>query len=235
MIYMRLLFIISAACYSNALIGQQVDRSFSAVSAYASFFPNELYQGKLYGAYPVNVQGHQSYKELGVVDGCSIVFNGVQYDSVPLMLDLVRNQVVSRHPQHLVNIILPNEFISEFTIGTNSFAYLDATETSLPAGFYERKAETSDLSCYAKWTKEYREDTRGIRLTREFVGNVVYYLRRGGADSEYQIINSQTALLRAFKEHRRQLRKALFERKLDFKANPEATLEFVLDYVSQLN
>jgi hypothetical protein len=230
MLARHLLLIFGLMCYGASLTAQE-ERALRAISNYSAHFSHQIYQGKLYGNYPPNVTGHQSYRELGVVDGSSIVFDDVRYHDVPLMFDLVRKQLVTRHPVHLINLILPIEQVSSFTIGDDAFVYLDQPGRNLPAGFYQRIAESADVSCFAKWTKEYREITRGTRLLREFSGEVAYFLMRNGQDTEYKVIRSQEALLRSFKEHRRPLRRALFDLGLSFKEDPEATLAFVLDYV----
>lgn len=231
MITRHLLLILGLACSWGWLAAQEA-RYASTVAAYTEQFAHQLYQGKLYGTYPPNVAGHPSYRELGVVEGSSIVYGGVRYEGVPLMFDLVRNQLVTRHPDRLVNIVLPNELVSSFTIGDAVFVYLDQPEKNLPSGFYQQIAESPTVSCYAKWTKEYREDTRGTRLLRAFNGQVAYYLLRKGEDAEYREIRTQGALLRSFKAHRRPLRRALFDQALSFGEHPEATLAFVLDYVA---
>lgn len=225
-----LLLIFGSICTGTPLTAQE-DPVIRAIDTYAKHFSHQIYQGKLYGNYPPNVRGHQSHRELGVVDGSSIVFGGVPYQDVPLMFDLVRKQLVTRHPVHLVNIILPNEMVSSFAIDDDVFVYLDQPERNLPPGFYQRISESSGVSCYAKWNKEYREVTRGTRLLREFNEEVAYFLLRNSQDTEYRTIRSQGGLLRSFKEHRRELRRALFDQGLSFEDNPEATLAFVLDYV----
>lgn len=202
----HLLLFFSLVCYGVPLLAQN-ELQARAVREYAERFSGQLYQGKLYGGYPASVAGHQSFRNLGIVEGSSIVVNGVRYHEVPLMFDLVRNQLVTRHPIHAVNIVLAGANVSSFTIDDHVFVYLDASEKGLPPGFYQQIAESATVSCYASWTKVYRERTRGTRLLREFTGDVTYYLLRKGHDSAYRNIRSQGALLRSFKEHRRQLRR----------------------------
>ncbi len=188
-----------------------------------------LYHGKQYVVFPSNTTGHQGYKTNSLTEGCTIRFQGLIFGDIPLMYDLVRDEVVTRHPDRFLPMILSREFVSLFTIEADTFVHLKAENTGLPSGYYHQLFHARDVSCYAKRSKTIK--TYNLDLESTYVEYVRFYIKES-SDSAFRPIRNQRALLNTYSDKKRELRRLLHANGLSFRQDPEQTITFVLTYVT---
>ena len=233
MIDLQFLFngIICFLLYAN-VAGAQPLMDANPIDRYIDEYGNTLlYRGKAYVTYQNSIEGHQSFKSVGMVDSGTVVFDGLHYQQAPLMYDVVLDELISRHPKLLVNLIIPKAFVTSFTIGVDTFVVLRADQTNLQPGYYHQLLNVAGMVCYVKWAKEIKDEQMSAASNqRRFVETVTFYIKRP-EDVVFQNITNQSALLRLFKAERRELRKHLFAAGLSYKESPEQTVHFVLNHV----
>src|ERR1700733_9395504 len=83
-----------------------------------------IYNGRAYQPHDGNLQGGDPYfnSPLSVIG--SLTFDGLEYTGVPLLFDLVRNQLIITDPKGQL-LSLYNDKIQQFTIGRHHFVRLN--------------------------------------------------------------------------------------------------------------
>ncbi|WP_028297152.1 hypothetical protein [Olivibacter sitiensis] len=195
---------------------------------------DQLYNGREYVFQFQNAVGSQGYGDLGFVDNGTILFGNVIFRNVPLMYDIVADEVITRHPDRLMNLVLVKQFIRHFTIGDNRFVYLDENHTGLKSGFYHEIYYSNNLCSYEKRAKIVKDFATGTTREKRFVESVYFYIKRK-EDSDFIEVKSQNVLLNLFGEKKKELRILLRENDLTFKQNPLKTISTVLAYVDNAN
>jgi hypothetical protein len=149
---------------------------------------------------------------------------------------VVREQVVITQPTSPLNLRLINEYVRSFTIDNHRFVRVQADSSTgrvLSTGYYELLVDDSRLQMLAKRTKNMQEVPAQGFLNVEFNTVDKFYLKKGGV---YTPINSKSAVLRAFADHKKEVQQRLKEKHLRFgKADFDASAtELALYYVSLL-
>lgn len=216
-------------CSVGAASAQSAE-TFTPVREYVDAFGRALlYQGKQYVPPPAKTTSHQGYKTNNLTEGCTVHFQDLIFEDVPLMYDLALDEVVTLHPDWLLPMMLSKEFVTLFTIDTDTFVYLLTEKAGLPSGYYQQLFHSPDLSSYVKRSKSIKTYSSDWEST--YVEYARFYIQTS-EDVMPRPIRSRRALLNTFSDKKRELRRLLNASGLLFKREPEQVITFVLKHVT---
>ena len=195
------------------------------IGATARFFNGAEYDG----AYPL-VDGTPFWKEEGFQMG-TLSYDGVVYFDVPLSLDLVQSEVLTRGLQNQ-RWRLEKAKVDSFVLAGHTYVHL-FTDTSnrnrLPDDYYDRLFD-GEVKVFAKRLKTV---SRGLHAgdRDSFSTRTLYFLFRNKA---YHPISREKDLLTVFRNEREALKTFWKENRLDFKNNPELFIPKTVAFWAQL-
>lgn len=192
-----------------------------------------LYLGRVYTGFDNRITGHAFFLS-GEWLPASILYDGVLYENVDLLFDIVREEVVVRHPNGFAKIKLLNERISWFSFSDHTFIRLqepDSANGSFPeAGIYQELYE-GDLSVLAKRKKHLKEHTYDTELIRNFEDHNRFYIKKDGL---YYQVKSKRAVLNVLKDHKKEIRRFLRKNNIRYSNNQDTAIVKIAEYYDSL-
>lgn len=188
-----------------------------------------LYQNREYIGFDNRIIGHCFYlsKEFSPA---SILYDEVLYDNVPLLFDIVKQEVVVRHPNGFSKIKLLNERISWFSFAGHTIIHLKdqaSAEGDVPqAGFYDKLYE-GELLVLAKKEKSIHSSTNSNELIRRFKESGKYYIKKKGV---YHEVSSKRSVLKVMKDQKKELRRLLRKNSIRYRKNKETAIVMMAKY-----
>lgn len=191
-----------------------------------------LYNGPEYVDYVYSLKDTHPFFETNSLKNGSVLYDGVLFKDVPVMYDIVKDQVVINDPFGVYKITLINERISEFSIETHRFVRLTEDEKNVVStGFYEVLYDGS-VTAYKKNLKKLKEETSMIEgLKRYTVEADLFYLKK---DGKFYSISSKSNFLSLMKDHKTEVAQYIRKNKLSFKKDKTSTIAKVCTYYDQL-
>jgi len=194
-----------------------------AVTSYHQYIDKQsrLYNGIEFYGYSPLIEGFPYFQENTWQRG-HIVYDGIAYDTVQMMYDIVKDRVVILHYNHFFRIALFSEKIKAFTVMDHHFIRLehDSLKSSVPvSGFYDQ-LYTGPTTVLARRSK-FIEETVKDQIERKYILQDQFYIHKQGV---YHIIRTKSALLSVLKDHSREVKQQLRRKKLKFRKDKENTL-----------
>lgn len=203
-----------------------------------AYFQNEigedahLYTGEEYTGYEKNIKGYPFFIS-PLMQNSDIFYNGSLYQNVPLLFDIVRQEIVINRYNQNFRIKLLNEKIKYFTLAGHRFENITVTEgkdENIVNGIYDIVLN-GKVSVLVKRIKLIKypfkaEDPPG------FVEEDVFCIRNG--NNMYAVDNRNT-LLQALNDKKELIKTYIRKNKLKFKKNMEKELIMTAVYYSTLN
>ncbi|HEV3326132.1 MAG TPA: hypothetical protein VG052_11025 [Puia sp.] len=183
-----------------------------------------LYRGPQYVDYDYTVQKGQPFFGPDSFRVGTIRYNGFLYAHVPLLYDLVKDQVIINDPYKVYKISLFMDLVEGFTIEDHVFILLkDSLNPSAPrSGFYEQLYQ-GRIILLKREKKSLQENlalpTDNIRTFID--SSVSFYLKKAGT---WYPIDSKGLLLKALKERRAEVRKFIRNSNLSWHDDKEQLL-----------
>ncbi|MCC2546000.1 hypothetical protein LJY25_06050 [Hymenobacter sp. BT175] len=177
----------------------------------------QLYNGPEYVDYSRRYHtrtGHQFFLTPERQPG-NVYYNDLHFTAVPLAYDVVRDQVVLKHPTSPLTLHLINENVRSFTLNDHRFVRLVADSASrrvLRTGYYEVLAE-GRVQVLAKRAKRQQEKINQNYVDVEFISIDRLYLQRAG---RYYAISRKGAAMRLFADKAPEMQKFIRDRQLKF-------------------
>ena len=194
-----------------------------------------LYRGGQYVDYAYLISGGHPFLGEGKIKNGSVLYNGILYEHVPLLYDLVKQQVVTYNPANVFKIALINEQIDSFTIGQQIFIRLrDSLNRTAPrVGFYEQLYK-GRITLLKKEKKTMEED---VSNPAEGVKHLVYttifyYIKKGDI---YYPVNTKRSLLYALGSRSKEAKKFMRKNDLKMRDDKERTLLQISAWYDGLN
>jgi hypothetical protein len=183
-----------------------------------------LFEGNEYVAHNHQIKIHPFLVSDSLQNG-TISYNGAFYKSVPMLYDIVRDELAILRPGTPYRIRLHSEQIASFTIGDQRFARLVGDSTvGVRTGFYQLLHDGS-VKALARRIKIVREDISSGKYKADFVQEDKYFILKNGA---YYPVKSKRALLRLFPEQASALQKYLRANRIKFKQQREEAITAVV-------
>lgn len=207
----------------------------NAVTNYHHYIDKQsrLYNGVEFFGYSPKIEGIPYYLENTWQRG-SILYDGILYDTVQMMYDIVKDRVVILHFNNFFRLSLFSEKVKSFSVMGHQFVRMERdslNKLSLPTGFYDQlyKGNTSVVAKRSKFIEETVKET----LERKFVEQYHYYVFK---DGNYHIVRTKKGLFSLLKDRSREIRQHLKKNKLKFRKDKEnSILQAAIHYDSLKN
>lgn len=228
-------FLTTNGAYAQASVDSTFsDRHFYAANSQLALRENLLlYYGKQYLRNNRNVAGHPFFIMEKPIRG-SVVYNEVQYDSIPLYYDINSDQLIADNYTNDNQIILVPEKVTAFSLAGHKFVRLSLTTPdagTFDFGFAELAFAGQKVKLYIKHRKELPMAVGNNDDRQKFKESSSYY-----AEINKQIfaVNSERLLMKTLKDHDKEVQKFIDETNLSFKRNKEELLIKVISYYDSL-
>ncbi|HEY8896938.1 MAG TPA: hypothetical protein VIM79_19080, partial [Niastella sp.] len=185
-----------------------------------------------YLGYSFKIKGHAYFQQNALQTG-TVVYDELQFTNVPMLYDLLKDQVIIQHFNHFTKIGLVSEKVKEFTLFNHHFIRLQADSLSgspLLTGFYD-EMYTGRIMVLVKREK-YIEETIKDELEREFLPRDYYFIRKEGT---YYAVKNYKSLLTIFKDRSREVKQYLRRNKIKYRRGPENAIVKAAVYYDTLN
>jgi hypothetical protein len=190
-----------------------------------------LYNGSEYIEYAYSLQeGHPFFQMADFMNG-DINLDGMIFHDVPILYDLVKDQVVIQDFQKVYKINLPADRIREFFLLGHLFVRLthDSSE-QVKTGFYDQLYK-GKLALFAKREKSVLEKYSNIQISKVVISQSIYYIKKEGI---YHTIKNKSSLLAVLKSKKKEVQQYLKTNDIKFKREPERAMVVAVKYYDQL-
>lgn len=206
----------------------------NAVTSYHHYIDKQsrLYNGIEYFGYSPKIEGIPYYLENTWQRG-SIVYDGIAYDTVQMMYDIVKDRIVILHFNNFFRLALFSEKVSNFTLLGHHFVRIERDTLSnspLVTGFYDQMY-TGPTSVLVRRSKFIEETVKEV-LERKFVEQYQYYVFKGG---KYHTIRTKKGLFSLLKDHAREIKQHLKKKKMKYRKDKENTILQAAIHYDSLN
>jgi hypothetical protein len=205
----------------------------NAVNLYYQYTDKQsrLYTGLGTYDYPAFVQGHPYFMDSAWKNG-SVVYDGLSYRNVPMMYDLVKDELVILHYNNVQKLTLLSEKIKEFNLQGHHFVRIEKdtqNKESLPVGFYDRLYNDHSV-VLARRTKIIEEKITTV-VERFITAHDHYYVQKDGVFHE---VHSYGNLIAILKDHAREIKQYLRKNRIRYGKNRENAIIKAVAYYDTL-
>ncbi|HEX6432136.1 MAG TPA: hypothetical protein VF008_30805, partial [Niastella sp.] len=179
---------------------------------------SRLYNGIEHLGYSIRIKGHAYFLEKELQAG-SIVYDELEFVNVPMLYDLLKDQVVVLHSNGFSRVGLVSEKVKEFTLLNHHFIRLEADSLAgrlIFTGFYD-ELYTGKLSVLAKRIK-FIEETIKDELLRDFIQQNYFYIKKEGV---YYAVKNYKGLIKVLKDKAPAVKQYLRKNRIKFRKGPE--------------
>lgn len=192
---------------------------------------SNLYNGPQYESYYPGFEktSHQFFLFNDFTPG-SVLYDGVLYKDVPLMYDLVRDELVLRHLNNSSWITLVKEKIESFTLQDHHFRRLKRdNKLNLPEGFYSELyvGNIMLLGRYQKIREEYIDQRT---VFSKAISRTHYYVIKDGKTLP---VKNKKTLLNVLEDKKSYLSQFIKQNDLSFKKNLETAMVQTVKHYDQ--
>lgn len=214
-------------------LAQQVQDSIKSPLSSGSDGQRRLYYGKEYFVPPVNINGTRSFKDLNFVDHCTIVYEGIEYNDVMLMYDIVMDEVIVRDPDLAVNVHVIRPHIARFSLNEDEFIQVFDDTEGLNPGFYYKIYDSENFTVYGVSRKRIQEYTSLTARERRVIETVHLFLKP--KDSPLFVpITGRRNFLRNFGSDRKEINRYMREKAVLYRDDPKGYVQSVLHFVDEI-
>ena len=210
-----------------------------ALQLYHAYLTPEpgLYRGSRYVDYAFRIQEGQPFFGSGDIGVGTVTYNGIFYDHVPMLYDLVLGSVIINDPMHVYKISLIMDLVDSFSIAEHAFIRLrDSLNPSAPRnGYYERLYQREGGFTLLK--KEKKTYIQNMVVSSDNIQNYInystaYYLKKGNT---YYSVNSKNALFNVLKDRKPDVKKFIRKNNLNWRQDKEDLILKVISWYDTLN
>lgn len=218
-----LLFLISALFFLKTAFSQNLKKDSAtelqlqnAVNLYNHFSADNapVYNGTDYIYYTFKMEG-DPYFITGNYSNGWVSYSGRKYDSLMLMYEIARNQLVLLNYDKKSRIVLQDERIDSFNLLNHTFIKLeeDHKQNLYHTGFYDL-LYNGKIQFLARRIKTMDQRIKGDLLVRIFYGKDHFYVHKDGL---YYLVNSKKDLFRLFEDKKHELKRLMRKNHLKFR------------------
>jgi len=191
---------------------------------------SRLYNGVEHLGYSFKIKGHAYFLQKELQTG-SIVYDGLEFINVPMLYDLLKDQVIIQHFNGFTKIGLVQEKVTAFTLNGHHFIRLDSlVDATLITGYYD-ELYTGRLKVLVKRGK-YVEETIKDELEREFIQKDLFFIQKEGT---YHEIKNYKGLLTLLKDRSKEVKQYLRKNRIKYRKGPENAIVKATAYYDSLN
>ena len=207
----------------------------NALAAYeeAIGVQTHLYNGTEYIDYKkAHFEGDQFLVSKAAARG-SVYYDGTWYAQVPMLYDLVTDELVVPHNSSGLMLKLITSKIDTFQLHGHTFVRLqaDSANPEMPqSGFYDL-LHSGNTQFLVKRIKNMQDRATPAGMEGEFRVTDKLYIRK---DGEYHQVSSKRSVYKVFKDKKKQLQKYASAQGLKFRKQKEAAILAVARYYDSL-
>ncbi|MCF0057483.1 hypothetical protein [Dyadobacter sp. CY356] len=181
-----------------------------------------LYNGRVYYIYDSREDEHQFFNDRKYENG-AVFYDGQRYDSIPMMYDIVKDELVIKHINGFEPIVLQSPKVSFFTIYDHSYINLKSGKDITPdmqTGFYDvvYNGKTKTL---ARRIKQRQEKIVERKVIAMFPQKNFFYIYSNG---KFNSVHTRKSVTKLFPGQKAELRKALREQNIKFRKDRERAI-----------
>jgi len=210
------LFLFSSLFFLSPIFSQSVKKDSitdlqvkNAIEVYDHYTADNapVYNGQEYLYYTFKMEGDPFFGFSDFTYGW-VNYNGRKYDSLPLIYDLVRNQLVVLSPDHHSRIVMHNEFIDSFSLLGHTFISLqeDHKQNLYNTGFYDLLYNGQHVQFLERRIKSLNPKIQGTTLTTIFQSKNRFYIYKNGL---YYLVTGKKDVFRVFDDKIHELKKMM--------------------------
>jgi hypothetical protein len=197
---------------------------------------SRLYNGFAYQLVTINSPGNAYFKDSTRLATGNVKYGGILYRNIPLLYDIYKDLLISRTENGLFMFSLIKEQVSYFDLLGHHFINLPAADTDnvVATGYYDELYNGDKLQLLVKRVKIFQEifnSTRDGRIAFNALINDKYYLKK---DSLYYKVSSSSKFLNVLGDKKKELKKYLNDKNINYKANPEQAMILLARYYDSL-
>ena len=227
-------------CFSSAFIKAQsigdsaVSKKFAnAMEIYLSALGDQspLYNGKEYVDYEIIInEGHAFFESREFMKG-EIQLEGMTFREVPMLYDLIRDELIVRDIRNVYKVILPASKVRQFVLAGHTFVRIEHNDSNrVKTGFYDQ-LYNGKLSLYARREKKIFEKREIARIDNIVQSHNSYYILKEGV---YHNFKNQNGLLDILKDKKKEIQQYFKKNKIKFKDDPETAMVTAVNYYNRL-
>lgn len=233
-----LLFVSSFKAFPQNFISDTSRQTASfqaAVNYYHQFLSPEtgLYDGSEYTYntyYPIQInEGDPFFLSKNFYTG-AVFYNNVLYEKVPLLYDIIKNELLIHDPSNIYIIRLNNERVGWFTIWGHTFIRLifdSANNSQMRTGFYDL-LYNGKTSLYRKDSKTLNENTASAQgINRYVVETNEYFIKK---ENQFYKVTNKKSLMVVLKNKKKEIGQFIKKNKLNLRKNKNGALIKIAAY-----
>jgi len=190
-----------------------------------------LYNGSEYIEYAYTLQeGHPFFQTTNFVNG-NINLDGMIFRDVPMLYDIVKDQLIILDFQKVYKINLPADKIQQFFLLDHLFIRLVRDSSAqIKTGFYDQ-LHNGKIALFAKREKRVMEKYSNIQISKVVISQDNYYVRKNGI---YYGVRNKSSLLSVLKNKRKDVQQYWKSNHIKFKREPERAMIMAVRYYDQI-
>ena len=193
---------------------------------------SSLYNGREADTYPFVFGTTHPYLGSPSWTFGSVLYDGILYRDVPLLYDLVKDELLVQHWNKVTKVLLVPHKVAAFTLEGRRFirVHPDSTGGSVREGFYEL-LEEGKTSVLARKEKTVRSILNAGRMDVSVDAKTTYYVKQAGAWYE---VKNRRAFLSRLKDRKAELQRFIRSGNISFDRDFESALKTVTAYYNQI-
>lgn len=191
----------------------------------------KIYDGKEYVVSNMLISGTPFLYNAENSENNTLLFDNVLYSGVLLFYDIKADQLITRRPGELSNVIVVKEMVDLFTIGKDTIVRLKESETGLADGFYLRVFDSPRYKSVARYKKAVK-DPKNTNEKRYYTETVEYFIKTPTSE-KFIPLKSTGKLLSIDKKHKKNLKSLLQTHGMENNAKTTAKIALILDYLNK--
>ena len=190
-----------------------------------------IYNGNEYIEYALILQeGHPFFKSSVFTNG-DIYFDGMLFLGVPMVYDLIKDQVVIRDFHNIYKINLPASKIQQFILSDHVFVRIVHNNfNEINTGFYEQLYK-GKVGLFAKREKAIIEKHGSQQIDNVVVSTNSYYVMK--KDIYYKFKNERS-LLKILNDKKKEIQQYFKKNRIKYKDDPERSMVMAIEYYNRL-
>jgi len=235
----RFLYILLICCLSQHVTAQNADdttlreNALNAIGVYYGTLGEEspLYNGSEYIEYAYTLQeGHPFFQYADFVNG-NIILDGMIFRNVPMLYDIVKDQLIILDFQKVYKINLPADRIQQFSLLGHLFVRLTRDASGdIRTGFYDQ-LYSGKIALFARREKRVMEKYSNIQISKVVISGNSYYIKKDGV---YYTIKNKSSLLSVLKNKKKDVQQYWKSNHVKFKKEPEKAMILAVKYYDQI-
>lgn len=191
-----------------------------------------VYNGEAYIYYTMKMEGSPYFISKDFSNGW-VNYKGRKYDSLKLLYDITRNQLVTLYPDKISSIIIQNQFVDSFSLAGHTFIALeeDHQQNLYNSGFYDL-LYNGKVQFLGRYVESLLTIIQGDILVTKFINHNRFYIHKNGL---YYLVSNKKDVYRVFDDKLHELKRMMRRNHIKLKhKNFETAMVKVTAFYDQL-